>query len=691
MKRRHAVAVTLGIVLITWLPAGRQVQAAAPTAYTVTDLGSFGGVVPTITGLNAAGQISGYANTSAGPRAVRYSGGVWQNVSGLETTYSVATGINAHGDLSGYELSTSGFRAFLYVDGVGLTVFPTLTGGSMTFGTAIDDNDDVVGWGNTTGGVTVGWRASAGTTTLTPLPLLPGGTAGKVCGINNAGAIVGSSTTSLGAEHAYRINPDNSTDDVGSFDGPAGTSSACAIDDNGRVGGNSSIAGSTHALRFDSGAPVDIDDFGPSGSPDSSVDSVSAGVSVGFYTTSTSASAAFVQNGTDPAVDLNTLLSGAPGWVLSEAQAVNTNGAIAGDGLLNGVQADFLLTPVLSDTTPPTITSLSASPSTITPPNGAMVPVTVSATATDAVDPSPVCAIDSISPSGSSTGTASITGPLTGSVSATGGTTYAFNVTCADASGNKAHGSVNVVVPPDTTPPVISGVSATPSSIGPPLGQMVTVTIAVSATDDSGVAPACSLTGITPGTQGVDYAVTGQFTGSVKAVGGRTYTFGARCVDGAGNASTASVNVAVPPDTTPPVIASVSATPSVIWVPDNKMVTVSVTVSATDNVDPSPVCTLTRVSGSPSNAAITGPLSASVRASKGNVYTLTVTCTDEAGNAATAAATVTVRHDMGGGLAEALGRRLDNDRDRDGHPGRGDHDRRHDGDDSKDGQGDHRG
>ena len=688
MKRRHAVAVTLGIVLITWLPAGRQVQAAAPTAYTVTDLGSLNGVVPTITGLNAAGQISGYAATSAGTRAVRYTGGAWQIVPGLEKTYSLATGINSHGDVSGYELSSLGFRAFRYVDGVGVTVFPaTLPGGSMTFGTAIADNDDVVGWGNTTGGFTLGWRASGGTTTLTPLPLLPGGKTGKACGINNLGAIVGSSTTSLGSEHAYRINPDTSTDDVGSFDGAPGTSTACAIDDNGRVGGNSSIAGFTHALRFDSGTAVDIDDFG---SPDSSVDSVSAGVSVGFYTTPTSDTHAFVQNGTDPAVDLNTLLTGATGWVLSEAQAVNTAGTIAGTGFLNNAPADFLLTPVLTDTTPPTITMLSASPATITPPNGAMVPVTVTATATDNVDPSPVCSIDSITPSGSSTATDSITGPLTGTVSATGGTTYAFNVTCSDASGNKAHGSVNVVVPPDTTPPVISSVLATPSRIWPPLGQMATVTITVSATDDSGVAPACSLTSITPGTQGVDYLVTGQFTGSVKAVGGRTYTFNARCIDGSGNASTGSVNVVVPPDTTPPVIASVSATPSVIWPPDNKMVNVSVTVSATDNVDPTPVCTLTGVSGSPSNATITGPLSASVRASKGNVYTLTVTCTDKAGNTASATATVTVPHDMGNGLAEVRDHRFDNDRDRDGHHSQ-DHDRRHDGDDSKDGRGDHQG
>lgn len=691
MKRRHGVAVTLGIALITWLPTGRSVQASAPTSYTVTNLGSIDGIVPTITGLNASGQLSGYASTSSGPRAVFYAGGTWQYVPGLATIYSVATGINAKGDLSGWEFGTAGIRAFLYVNGSSaVTLFSsTLTNGTMTFGEGIDDNDDVVGWGDTASG-TLGWLVTGGTTSLTPLPLLSNGTTGQVCGINTAGAIVGFSTTGAGVQHAYRINADLSTDDASSLDGPAGSSTACAIDDNGRIGGNSSNAGATNAFRFDSGVPVNIDDFG---STNSSVDAVSAGVSVGFYTTSTGDSRAFVQNGTDPAVDLTTLMTGGSGWVLSEAQAVNTAGAIAGDGLLNGAVADFLLTPVLTDTTPPTITALSATPSTITPPNGAQVPVTVSATATDNVDPSPVCSIASISTSGPSTASSSITGPLTASVSATGGTTYTFNVTCSDASGNQAHGTTAVVVPPDTTPPVISSVTASPSSITPPLGQMVTVTIAVAATDNSGVAPACSLSSITPGTSGVDYALTGQFTGSVKAVGGRTYTLTARCIDGAGNASTASVNVVVPPDTTPPVISSVSATPSVIWPPDNTMVNVSVTVSATDNVDPTPACTLTGVSGSPANATITGPLSASVRATKGNVYTLTVTCSDEAGNKTSATTTVTVPHDQGGTVSEAFDHREDRDRDRDGHHARGDHDgQHHDQDDSKtNGRGDHQG
>ena len=691
--RRQAFVLTLGILVAFVLPTGPAVLAQPATSYTVTSLGTIDGLMPTITGINVTGQISGYVSTSAGLRAVRYTAGAWQYVPGLESTYSAATAINAHGDLTGYALTSIGFNAFRYVDGVGLTTFGLLPGGSMTVGMGINDNDDVVGYGDSSSGLR-GWRAAGGSTAFAILPTLPGGTMSMACGINNSGAVVGSGDTSAGVMHAFRINPDTTIDDAGSFDGPTGSSAACAIDGNGRIGGNSSAAGSTHALRFDTGTPVDIDAFGASFS---AVNSVSAGVSAGLFQTSSGDTHAFVQSGTDTAADLNTLLTSADGWVLSEALAINANGVIAGDGLLNGVAADFLLTPSKGDTTPPTIASISASPSSIVPPNGAMVPVTVSVTATDNADPSPVCSIDSITAAGSTAANSSVTGPLTGSVRAASGATYTFNVTCADASGNQAHGSTNVLVPPDTTAPVISHVTASPSTIWPPRGQMVTVTIGVTATDDSGVAPACSLSSITgPGTPGVDYAVTGQFTGSVAAVSGRTYSFTAHCIDGAGNGSTASVNVVVPRDTTAPVITALSATPSNIWPPDNKMVNVSVSVSATDDVDAAPACALSAVSGSPANAAITGRFSASVRASNGSVYLLTVTCSDAAGNMSSASTSVAVTKDPtaspavknGHGLLEALNLRRGDDHDGDDHAdghgerrdGRHDSGKDHDGD-----------
>jgi hypothetical protein len=332
---------------------------------------------------------------------------------------------------------------------------------------------------------------------------------------------------------------------------------------------------------------------------------------------------------------------------------------MVGDGLLNGAPGVFRLTPPSQkDTTPPVINSVIPSPSVISVVNGQMAPVTVAVSATDDDGKMPTCQISSITGTGIGAPDYTFNG-LNATVLAIGGRTYVLNVTCSDTAGNKSSRSANVVVLTDTTKPVISGITANPSIIWPPARQLVPVTIAVAATDDSGVV-SCGLASISgPGTPGVDYRVTGQFTGVVVAYAARTYVFNAECVDFSGNVSSSSVNVVVPPDTIPPVITMVSASPSVIWPPDNKMVAVNVTVAATDFVDPSPSCALTAVTGgSPGDSAITGQLSANVSAKNRAVYTLTVTCTDFYGNASSQSTTVAVTQVSGvaAGAAARSGR-----------------------------------
>jgi hypothetical protein len=637
--KRYAVAavVTLGLML-----TGQDGLRADTVSYTVENLGTtIDGLVPTITGINASGQVSGYVTTAADgtPRAVRYTAGAgWQYIPGLENTYSLATGINVNGDLSGYELAPVGFRAFHYVDGPGVTTLDALPGGTFAVGLGINDSGQIVGYGDTSSGVR-GWMSAPNSTTVSQLPTLPGGSMALVCGINNAGAAVGSSATADGFMHAYRVNADATIDDVGSLDGPTGSSGACAIDANGRVGGNSSVGGSTHAIRFDISQPVDIDAFG---SIFSTVNGMAAGVSVGSYLDASGNFFAFAQPGTDAAVDLNTELSNAPGWVLAKAMAVNENGVIVGNGMLNGVPADFLLRPVAArDTTPPVISSVTATPATIFPPNGQTVPATVAVVATDDSG-SAACSLTDISGPGTAGVDYQVTGNLSGSVKAVGGRTYTFNVTCSDAAGNHSSAAAAVYVQPDTTAPVIASVSATPSNIWPPKGQTVTVAVGVDATDDSGVAPTCRLSSIAGGAPG-DSRISGMLTGSVKAVGGTTYTFTATCVDAAGNSATRPVTVTVPPDTTAPVISGLSATPGFIWPPNNKLVNVTVSVSASDDVDATPSCKLTSVTGgNAADAAITGAFTANVRTTSGNSYSLTVSCHDAAGNTSQASVRVCI-------------------------------------------------
>ena len=110
----------------------------------------------------------------------------------------------------------------------------------------------------------------------------------------------------------------------------------------------------------------------------------------------------------------------------------------------------------------------------------------------------------------------------------------------------------------DTTPPVISAVTASADTLTPPDGTMRRVTIAVTATDDLDPAPSCAIASVTnsePPSSGLDPDV--QVTGSVTMLlrasrlgsgTGRIYMMTVRCTDASGNAATAQVFVRVPHD-----------------------------------------------------------------------------------------------------------------------------------------------
>ena len=114
-------------------------------------------------------------------------------------------------------------------------------------------------------------------------------------------------------------------------------------------------------------------------------------------------------------------------------------------------------------------------------------------------------------------------------------------------------------------------------------------------------------------------------------------------------------------DVTPPEIISLAADPEQLWPANHKMKPVSLGVEVFDNCDEDVSCRITSVgSNEPINGLgdgntdpdwqITGDLSANLRAERsgtgnGREYTITVECTDDAGNRSTESATVTVPHD----------------------------------------------
>ena len=112
------------------------------------------------------------------------------------------------------------------------------------------------------------------------------------------------------------------------------------------------------------------------------------------------------------------------------------------------------------------------------------------------------------------------------------------------------------------------------------------------------------------------------------------------------------------PDTTPPVISSVSATPSTLGAPNHKMTPVSINVKVADNCT-TPTWTVTSVSSNePLNGTGDGDTEpdwtmagqkVTLRAERagtgsGRTYTVTVTAKDAAGNTSTGTTTVSVPH-----------------------------------------------
>ena len=260
MRRYTFAVMAIVVALVCW----RQPLGAESALYSVENLGTLGGLVPTVTGINASGQVSGYVNGPDGARAVRYTNGQgWEYLPGLDTSYSVANGINAAGDLVGYRFTATGdLRGFRYRDGSGVEEIAPLPGGSMTLGFAINTAGDVVGYADSPAGI-VGFLANPGVP-ATVLPSLGGGFA-IACGVNDAGQIAGSSLNASGVQHAMRLDPGQALPvEIGSFDGPTGFSVGCALDEAGRVGGQSGHGTATQALRFYGGTLLNLDSLASS-------------------------------------------------------------------------------------------------------------------------------------------------------------------------------------------------------------------------------------------------------------------------------------------------------------------------------------------------------------------------------------------------------------------------------------------
>ena len=156
-------------------------------------------------------------------------------------------------------------------------------------------------------------------------------------------------------------------------------------------------------------------------------------------------------------------------------------------------------------------------------------------------------------------------------------------------------------------------------------------------------------------------AASGNVTADIAATCGATSaSFILTVTDSGGLFDEDTLNVAVTPETTPPVISSVSASPNLLKPPNHRLVPVTVSVSDSDNCDPNPVCSIISVTSNepdtgcgsgdkPNDIQNINGLTVQLRAERcgtgrtGRIYTITVQCTDASGNSSTKTTTVTVK------------------------------------------------
>ncbi len=220
------------------------------------------------------------------------------------------------------------------------------------------------------------------------------------------------------------------------------------------------------------------------------------------------------------------------------------------------------------------------------------------------------------------------------------GSTFGFGTTTvnctATASTGTTTGSFTVTVV-DTTPPTLTLPGTITAEATGPSGAAVTFTVSANDLVDGSRPVTCD-----------------HLSGSTFPLGSTTVQCTA--TDTHNNTAHGSFTVFVQ-DTTPPTIVSVTASPNNLWPPDHTMHDITVTVIATDLVDPAPTSTIVSVSSNQADNGngdgnttvdwvITGPLTVQLRAerdgSTDRVYTITIATTDFSGNTAFGTVNVTV-------------------------------------------------
>jgi probable HAF family extracellular repeat protein len=340
---------------------------AAAQTYTVTDIGVLKGDnesngfwindSPAVVGCADTANSEGYPCTGTGAGQHAF---YWTRSGGLKDlgtlpggNISGAIGLNDAGEVVGYSNTSSGllteynFIAFEWTSSGGMVNLGKLSGGNSSC--AFEINSSGVIAGDSFVNSTVVDAASWTNNKIKSLGALPKAIFTAALDINDSGEIVGESVFGYGppfTSHGFQWTSAGGMKDLGTLSG-GNTSLANSINSSGIVVGQSNSGSSLHwhAVKWD--ASNKITDLGTLVGGDYSIafGINSSSEIVGYGNISNNAAHAMIWSSTAGMQDLNNLIPANSGWVLINANAINTSGQITGYGTKGGHNHAFLLTP----------------------------------------------------------------------------------------------------------------------------------------------------------------------------------------------------------------------------------------------------------------------------------------------------------------------------------------------------------
>jgi len=333
-------------------------------AFVFTDLGRDDDLRSEANAINARGVVVGWIEyNSSGTwrkRAFYYSGGVRSfdyDGGSSPNMKSAALAVNASGCAVGRTQLTDLAPIYIAVwkaaetcpfnDAINLTGL----GGLQTAAQGINAANLVVGYSKTGDDENHAFSMTLGTTEMTDLGVLFGGSGSAALGINDDGVSVGYSSSST-VEQTAAFWDGAGPVELGAFPGaPAGTEScAYAINDlpSPQIVGwsfGSAAGGLQHACIWQDGTVVDLGTL-TGGTWSEAFDVNDYGDVVGWARTADYHVHAVLWVD-EQIIDLNTVEGIPAGWVLAEARGINNAGQIVGRGVFGGSDRAFLLTPIL--------------------------------------------------------------------------------------------------------------------------------------------------------------------------------------------------------------------------------------------------------------------------------------------------------------------------------------------------------